>query len=379
MNGVMRMKKTLIMVAVLLLILGGLFFWKGGHHALFLADRLEDWLDSDAGAATLTLDYQPPEFEVDPETGRLTPLSGQFSLSAEGGWCEFDDDTLYSLTMGPVSAYVLDDVVCLDSGRAYTLPDLSTLSGSAGDLRTGLLLYGRVTKDGDTYTVSMDTKELELTVKITADKTITSVTGSALLSDGTQITGSVVPHEPMSAAIPDAVSDALLRSKTEPPVAVTELLDVVLPAMENLMPLSGELTLGVECGILEVSETADFRLSGNKAELERSGIIVTIDLPRELEGADPTALALLLLRNGEFSQENGVSSFRIVLPSETTNELCASLVPQIRELGMDFSESQALLTFSEGALRTVSMNAEGSVPFLFSPLPVSFRAELNIP
>ena len=383
MNGVMRMKRKLIIVGavflVLILILGGLFFWKGGHHALYLADTLEDWLDADTGAAAVTFQLQRPDYAVDPDTGRITPQIGQLSLTADGSWCEYADEPLYCLTAEGISAYFRKGIVCLDSGKAYTLPQPPDLSGTAKKLKTGLILYGRVTKEGDTYTVTMDTEELELTVLITADKTLRSISATALLPDGTALSGSVTPHEPSPAAIPQAVTDALVLAQMEPPTPLTDLLDEILPALRDLLPLSGELTLGVECGILDLAETADFRMNGKTAELERKGIIVTIDLPEEFSAADPTALALLLLRNGELTREEGSTVFRILLPAEPTNELCAALVPQIADLGVTFTESQAVLTFAEGALGSISLHADGTVPFLFSPLPVSFRAELSIP
>ena len=60
MKRVMQMKKALIVILALVLILGGLFFWKGGHHALALADILEEWLDADDADQSLTLHVQIP-------------------------------------------------------------------------------------------------------------------------------------------------------------------------------------------------------------------------------------------------------------------------------------------------------------------------------
>ena len=72
------MKRKLIIVGavflVLIVILGGLFFWKGGHHALYLADMLEDWLEADTGAAAVTFQLQRPDYAVDPDTGRFQSL-----------------------------------------------------------------------------------------------------------------------------------------------------------------------------------------------------------------------------------------------------------------------------------------------------------------
>ena len=161
-------------------------------------------------------------------------------------------------------------------------------------------------------------------------------------------------------------------------MALLEPLEVLLPAAEQLLPLSGNLELGVDCGILELSETVGFRLDETKAELERKGVIVTIDLPDELSGMDPAVLALLLLRDGEFIREGDTSLFRVTLPAETTDRLCAALVPQIGDLGIGFDGSEAVLTIQGGKLTAISLTAEGTVPFLVTTIPVAFHADLTI-
>ena len=54
MERVMHMKKVLIVVLALTLLLGGLFFWKGGHHAIVLSEMVEEWLDEDTADQSLT-------------------------------------------------------------------------------------------------------------------------------------------------------------------------------------------------------------------------------------------------------------------------------------------------------------------------------------
>ena len=159
---------------------------------------------------------------------------------------------------------------------------------------------------------------------------------------------------------------------------LSEPLEILLPALRNFLPLRGDLTLGVECGILNLSESVVLRMDEEKAELERKGEMIPLPLPVDLSQADPTALALLLLRNGTFSRDEISAEIRLDLPTEATNTLCAALVPQIQNLGIEFGESQALLTFRDNALRSVTMTADGEVPFLITTIPVSFRADLAI-
>ena len=153
----------------------------------------------------------------------------------------------------------------------------------------------------------------------------------------------------------------------------------LLPALEQLIPLEGELSLGVECGILELSETVLLRMDESKAELERKGVTVTLDLPVSPAELEPLPAALLLLRNGDFILDGQNASIRITLPPETAGALCAALVPQIEGLDMTFAESQAELTITDGRFRTVTLNAGGEVPFLVTTIPLSFSAELKLP
>ena len=273
MNGVMRMKRKLIIVGavflVLILILGGLFFWKGGHHALYLADELEDWLDADTGAAAVTFQLQRPDYAVDPDTGRITPQVGQLSLTADGSWCEYADEPLYCLTAEGISAYIREGIVCLDSGKAYTLPPPTDLSGTVKKLRTALILYGRVTKEGDTYTVTMDTEELELTVLITADKTLRSISATALLPDGTR-----EQNYTSAADLADLMEHVLAGTMVSPTVSATMMQIMAgqqngkfrpaLPAVKHTdprkpidLPPEGKVLLSAKSGTLTNPNTAN--------------------------------------------------------------------------------------------------------------------------
>ena len=103
------MKKLLIAVLTLVLLFAGIFFWKGGHHALFLADALEDWLGEEDGAAAVTL--QLP----------------QLDLTAEGSWTEYADRTMYVLRADGVAVYVHQGIVYLDNGISFGFKKKSTI------------------------------------------------------------------------------------------------------------------------------------------------------------------------------------------------------------------------------------------------------------
>lgn len=161
-------------------------------------------------------------------------------------------------------------------------------------------------------------------------------------------------------------------------MAIAEPLEVLLPAMEGLLPLKADVTLAVECGILTISENVGLTVDDAGAELIRSAEAFPIHLPEGLENIDPLFAGLAILRSGSFSREGDRSEFRIMLPAEETAELVCQLIPQVESLGLTFTESEAVLTITEGKLTDVSIRANGEIPFLVTTIPLSFTAEADI-
>ena len=374
----MRMKKVLIVILALLLILGGLFFWKGGHHAIVLSEIMEEWLDEDTADQSLTLMLMKPDITVD-DRGQAKPVVRQMSLNADTFWTEYHDRTLFGLTAEGMTAWTDGENLYMDTGKAYALPELSQARKDLRTLAVGMLLHSRVTKQNDTYSLTMKTEELELYVDIIADTRVQAVNLTAILPDDSCVQLSLAPTAAVSHPVPQEVADAMVHAKMEPPMGIREPLELLLPALEGLIPLEGDLTLGVESGILKLEERVRLRLSSEKAELERKGVIVTLDLPIDTAALEPLGAALLLLRNGDFLVSGRDAEIKVTLPPETTGQLCAALVPEIGNLGITFGESKAVVSIQDGALSTVTLSAAGEVPFLVTTIPLSFHAELNIP
>ena len=135
----------------------------------------------------------------------------------------------------------------------------------------------------------------------------------------------------------------------------------------------------MECGILNLSESAVLCMDGKTARLERNGVTAQLELPGSASGFNPAALALMLLRNGTFTRDGNTARFDITLPADLADALCTSLVPQLADLGIRFGESHAVLTIEDATIRSVALTAGGEVPFLITTIPVAFRAELLIP
>ena len=374
----MRMKKTLIVILALLFVLGGLFFWKGGHHAILLSERMEEWLDEDTADQTLSLMISAPGARVD-ENGTVRPHIQQYALNADSFWTEYADRPLFGLTAQGMTAWTDGKNLYMDTGKTYALPELSQARKDLRKLAVGMLLHGRVTKHDDTYSLTMKTEELELYVDITADTRVQAMDLMAILPDDTAVNLSIVPKTTQAHPVPQEVTDAIVHAKMEPPMDIREPLELLLPALEELLPLEGDLTLGVESGILKLEETVKLRLNSEKAELERKGVIVTLDLPVEPATLEPLGAALLLLRNGDFLIDDSDAQIHVTLPPEATDQLCAALVPELENLGFAFGESKSVISIQGGKLSAVTLSAAGEVPFLATTIPLSFHAELNIP
>ena len=201
----MRMKKVLIVILALLLILGGLFFWKGGHHAIFLSEIMEEWLDEDTADQSLTLMLMKPDITVD-DKGQVKPEVRQMTLNADTFWTEYHDRPLFGLTAQGMTAWTDGKNLYMDTGKAYALPELSRFRKDLRELAVGMLLHGRVTKQNDTYSLTMKTEELELYVDITADTRVQAVNLTAVLPDDTCVQLSLTAKDPVSHPIPQEVA-----------------------------------------------------------------------------------------------------------------------------------------------------------------------------
>ena len=373
MERVMHMKKVLIVILALILLLGGLFFWKGGHHAIALSEMVEEWLDEDTADQSLTLMVSIPGVRVDGK-GTARPHIQQYSLNADTFWTEYADQTLFGLTAEGLTAWTDGKNLYMDTGKAYALPQLQQWRKELRKLSVGMLLHGRVTKHGDTYNLTMKSGELELEMDITADTRVQSVILIMVLPDDTAVHLAITTKAAASHPVPREISDAMVRSKMEPPMALTEPLEILLPAVESMIPLTGELKLGVDCGILSISDAGTLHITQEQMVLKRRDTELTFPM----QDVQPLPAALLLLRHGDFSIDGQDAAVTVLLPPETTAALCTALVPQIADMGMTFPESRATLTIVGGKVTGADLRVEAEVPFLVTTIPLTFTAELNI-
>ena len=376
MNGVMHMKKVLAIIAAVIILAAGAFLWKGGHHAIMLAGALEDWLDADGADQHVTVQLQQPTAVVD-DNKKLTPVVNQMTFTADTFWTEYRDDTVYGLTSGGASVYIHEGVLYLDSGKAYSLPQPDLRSNELRELLTGLLLYGRVRRTEDGYTLQMKTEELSIKAAVSVDRQVTGISLQAELTrDGEPLSVLVTVNgkERSDHSLPQAVLDAMVLARMEKPQAITEPLNALLPALEDAFPLEADGKLSLDCGILTLSEAVGLTIDGGQAALTRDG--ASVELP--FNGISPVTAAIGVLGYGEYTQTADGARFVVKVPAELTAKLVTSLVPQAADLGITFQESEAVLTITDEALTGLTMTAGGSVPFLVTTIPLTFSAEFDI-
>ena len=361
----MQMKKTIIVLLVLIILLTGLFIWKGFHHAIHLSGILENWLDEDNADQMLTIEIQQPG-----QNGNT------WALTLDTFWTQNGTQRVYGMMTDGITAYLSGKNLYLDNGKAYALPDLSELKETINRLKLGLLLYGRVTKRDNTYQITMNTKELDLLATITINKTVRSMTINAVLPDETVVHITMTTQETQFHQIPESVLSAMEQAESEPPISLTEPLDVLLPASEKLLPLAGDLKMTISCGFLELSESMALNLQADRAVLSGNG--QSLEMPIDLSEIPPFAMAALLLRDADFSQTADGALFTVIVPSDAATALLKTLVPQAADLGITLSDSTLILIITEQGPRSCTLTAKGWVPFMFSRIPVNVFAKLTI-
>lgn len=378
MNGVMRMKKVLILILSLLLILSGLFFWKGGHHALILSEILEEWTDADQATQSLTILIMKPDFVVDDDNGQFKPEIRQMSVSMDSFWTEYADRDVFGIETAGMAAYLCDGIVYMDTGRAYALPDLDGLRESVRELAMGLLLHGRVTKTADFYYIDMKTDALELHISVTADQRLRAISLSCITPDDIALTASLVPKETVHRTIPQEVLDAMVQSKMEPPVSILEPLEALKPLASKLETLHADAKFAVDCGILEVDGTGVVTMEEGKLLLTNNLGVVELMSLGKFQDLSPAAAALMLLRSAEYLPGDAGPEFRMDVPTEEAYSFAQALIPQFAQLPIELKDCHLVLSIPDESPPQIHLQTEGTVPLVLVEIPLTFTAEFTL-
>ncbi len=343
------MKKTLVALVLALALLAGFGFLRGWHHTLALLPKLNDWLQGQVSAQTVEL------------TG------GGLQLQSQLFWQDYGGDRIYGSPEAGI--YLLEDLLVMDSGRAYAL-ELPEPSRSA---LWSLLLLGKMTRTETDYHFEAGGDGWSLQADFRAGDQLEQIRANAVL-EGSPWSVTIRRQEAQPQQIPAAVRDAIVLARMERPMNLREPLEALLPALAALEAPTADVTLGVECGILNLSETVQMEVRGDTALLRREDLEFQVSIPDALENLSPVAVGLLLLKHGEFQPTEDGALFRCTPPPGDTEELSEDLVPQLLNLGLTFDTASAEITIRDGRIRSVDLAAGGTVSLLITTLPIAFSA-----
>ncbi len=349
------MRKLFAVLGVLLLLVTGLFFYKGGYHALAVLPKLEGLLSQDSGSYLAEVHVNGDEAVF------------QSPLQWEGS----GEKRIWSLP--EYGVYVQEEILVLDNGKAYELemPELPD------NLLWGLVLHGRMTRGNDgQYAFNAEADGWSLNVRITCPEKVDNADLQLTYPGGT-LGLFLAPEDTPPAPVSQTVRDALVLANMEEPMELSEPLKALTPLME-LDSLAADVTLGVECGLLNLTESARLTVENGNCTVTRQGVEFEIALGENGTAFNPLPLGLALLKYGEYTPTESGAIFQIDLPTAETEAICAQLVPQLADLGLTFNTASATLTVGREKLQSLTLTAGGTVPFLFSDIPIGFTADIQV-
>lgn len=366
MKLVIHLKKRLILITALLIpliICLGFFFYKGGHHAIRIYTVLDNWLEANSS-----------DHKVHVEVGK-------FTLDTDLYWTETGGSRMWAIENDLFGAYLHDDILYMDTGIAYTARLQQDQEITMLEFLAAVLLCGQAERDGDIYRLTLETDESLLTAEISASEGFGGAFRSCAVqydSNTFNLTANVQKQPYQKRRLPQAVRDAMVQAKIEPPVAISEPYSVLMNVLGIWKYYTYDATLSIECGILDLTQSGKLHMLSDEATLEYEGYTLTFRLPEQMVSIDPTTAAIAVLHGAEYSVEGGASHFRMTLPADITAEFATKLLPQAADLGIAFEQCDAEMTVTDGKLTSITIRASGSVPFLLTTIPLTFSAEFLV-
>lgn len=351
------MKKILASLLTILLLLAGLFLWKGGHHALSMASELARWAEEDASDQKfqLTLD--------------------DITIEGSSFWMDRSGDRVYGITVDEFTLWLRNSVVYTDTGKAYSLPspeaDPQALLWSA-------LLKGRITREDSLRQLTLEQDSVQMTGTMDDFGNITLDVQWGQESDAHHLSVSLQRRDTQAHTIPQNVLDAMVRADMEPPISILEPLEAVGPALAALTQMEADVTLAVECGIINLSEQLELTAGPDGLVLKRSGVEIQLPLNRTLDASAAPELVLLFLRNGDFMRTDTGAQLSLQIPGDSITGMMEAMIPQISGMGVSYDDATVSLFISGDQLETVSMEAGGSVPFLITEIPIRITVNCQV-
>lgn len=304
----------------------------------------------------------------------------EFRLS----WDTLGDERYYTLDTGAESLYFHEDDICFESGTGYDLSGmLADWNLSAWTDWKMLLFLDVKTEDG---IWSLSIPDLLINQYPEYRESLDSLNVTLHEKDGT-LEAATISHENMVIEFQ--------RQDQNPKPIPTELLMVLksgqFPDIRTMKPLifacnhlaeadsiTAEAVIRVNCGPMSVEETGKFRLDSDGLAFGRSDRWITL-LPDSVERENlALGLGWMLLRDGQWLQEEGGGQLILPLPPEQVKSGILSIIPELE--GLDFRLEDGILTVEirNGAFDRILVTCAGELPFLITTIPLSIQVKIHI-
>ena len=365
--------------------------------------------------------------ETDVQTGILVHVNERdVEMSTTVHRVREDGKMIRCIEQYGIPLYVSDGMIYLENGRGFRVAGGSLDQGAVLDIALDVFLHEDVrrTKDGDSvsyeavidgetanrilqhflpesYTERLNAESMTISIRAEAGAlTSLSFTGEGVTESSTPFTISVdLTTQPLAErpVIPQSVLDAIGSGAGAEAEILSEDLLRLLAAWikyESAESVSADITVSADCGPLSLSPRYEFsRVTAEGTDIccvkSRLFTVYFTDSAACTEnGSDlseaqarlrdaakliPAARELCLRGRFRCAANGGTTVYTITLDPDGAGEVAKQLVPELRELDVDFSESVLKVTVEGGALKQIEFDGGGSLRVVSRDVDASVR------
>ena len=175
--------------------------------------------------------------------------------------------------------------------------------------------------------------------------------------------------------IPEAVWSAASEAQI-PSIRVLEPLAKAMLELGRQENLGAELLVRADCGPIKLSDTMMLYGTDDGIYLQRKGKLEQLE-NLQMRTDMLVALGYEFCRSSTVTQVGASGSYAMVIPAEQVRTWCIRMVPEIEELPISYEDGSAVVEIVDYALHIVRLDCSGSMPFLFTTIPISLGVELT--
>ena len=324
-------------------------------------------------------------------------LEAEFSLEANGvrAACSLFSDSfgevpIAGLEISGITLYGSNRRLIFDNGRAYSLEEFGSPDPAAVSVALKMLPLAGVRRetqeDGILYRLEPPREVLAQLVPqlqelqqlqaefLEQDDRLTEIR-LHLTHQDTELEAVLELREPRPHQIPDAVR-AGASAEQVPSIRVLEPLARAMLELGHRQTLGAELLVRADCGPIKLSDTMMLYGTDEGLYLQRRGKLEQLENFR-MEADVLMGLGYELFRSSTVTQVGGSGSYAMVIPAEQVRTWCIRMVPEIEELPISFEDGSLVIEVVDQTMHIVRLDCSGSMPFLFTTIPVSLGVELT--